>query len=417
MSTLSISSNSEGARLWSGSLSFATPEADFASASKKIHLSAQSKTSGPIWSSMMSFASPESDFVSASKIVHLREYSTDGKQAAWSGSLSFASPESDLVSASKMVHNSATSPNREWSRSFSFASPESDFVSAPQKVHNSRTLPTTEWSRSLSHASPESDFVSATEKVHNSTSASDNEWSQSLSFASPESDFVSAPETVHNSTSSAHDQWSQSLSFASPESDFVSAPQHVHQSNPADRSTHFEAAIQEIFESQHLYASPETATGFISYADMIDPEILETLVKKHSLREAIPQTVEEALNDERPIVITTAESPFRVVDVNGAWEGLCGYSREEAIGRNIGSLLQGPDTSMETANEMVRSLQENGFSDTVLTNYAKNGRSFENHLQIGMLPWDGGNTSSSDVYFVGVLNDISESNNERAAAM
>jgi len=72
---------------------------------------------------------------------------------------------------------------------------------------------------------------------------------------------------------------------------------------------------------------------------------------------------------------------------------------------------------MEKANEMVRSLQENGFSDTVLTNYAKNGRSFENHLQTGMIPWDGDNTSSSDVYFVGVLNDISESSNERVAVM
>lgn len=411
MSTVSISSSSERPRLWSGSLSFASPEADFVSSSKKTHLSTQSKNSGPAWSSMLSFASPDSDFVSASKKEHLREYTTDNTEATWSESLSVASPESDFVSASTTVHNSTTTSN-EWSGSLSFTSPESDFMSAPEEVHNSTS--NNEWSESLSFASPESDFMSASREVHNSKISS-NEWSESLSFASPESDFMSAPTTVHNSLTSVKDQWSQSLSFASPESDFASAPQTVHVSSSVDRSTNSDAVIQEIFESQHLYSSPETATGFISFADMIDEDIVESLLKKYSLRENIPKTVEDALNDERPIVITTSESPFRVVDVNGAWEGLCGYSREEAIGCNIGSLLQGPDTNVESANEMVRSLQENGYSDTVLTNYAKNGRSFENHIQIGMIPRD--SSSSDDLYFVGVLHDISGSNNETVAKM
>ena len=413
MSAVTISSNSERHRIWSGSLSFASPEADFVSFSKKTHLSTQSKNSGPAWSSMLSFASPDSDFVSASKTEHLREYTTDNKEATWSESLSVASPESDFVSAPTTVHNS-TSTSNEWSGLLSFASPESDFMSAPEEVHNSTSTSTSEWSGSLSFASPESDFKSAPKEVHNSTSTS-NEWSDSLSFASPDSDFMSADKTVHNSLTSVNDQWSQSLSFVSPESDFVSAPQTVHLSSITDKSAYFDADIQEFFESQRLYTSPETATGFMSFADMIDEDVLETLRKKYSLKENMPKTVEDALNDERPIVITTAESPFRVVDVNGAWEGLCGYSRDEAIGCNIGSLLQGPETNVESANEMVRSLQENGYSDTILTNYAKNGRSFENHIQIGMIPRD--TSTSNDLYFVGVLDDISGSNNERVATM
>jgi PAS domain S-box-containing protein len=249
------------------------------------------------------------------------------------------------------------------------------------------------------------------------TESKQNTWSKSLSFASPESDFASAPKSVHNSTIVDNDKWSGSLSFASPESDFVSAPRSVHTSSSVSESS-TDAVFEELFQSHYLYPSAETATGFVAYTEMVDEATIDTLLKNHSLKETLPKTVKDALNDERPIVITTAKSPFRVVDVNGAWEGLCGYSREEAIGCNIGSLLQGPDTNMESANAMVRSLQENGVSETVLTNYAKNGKSFENHLQIGVIPVDDGDTSSSnDVFFVGVLNNISQSSNESVAAM
>ena len=188
---------------------------------------------------------------------------------------------------------------------------------------------------------------------------------------------MSAPETVHLSTTARNNEWSESLSFASAESDFVGSPEILH-----------------------------TATS-----------ARDTVLKRHSLIETLPKTMTDALNDERPIVVTTVDSPFRVVDVNGAWEGLCGYRREEAIGRSLGSLLQGPDTDMESANKLVRSLQENGFSETVITNYAKNGRRFENHVQIGIIPVAENChiSSANDAYFVGVLNDISESSSEKVA--
>mmetsp|Transcript_14612 Transcript_14612/g.40609 ORF Transcript_14612/g.40609 Transcript_14612/m.40609 type:complete len:362 (+) Transcript_14612:78-1163(+) len=331
-------------------------------------------------------------------------FSTD-----WSGNLSFASPEADFVSAPKAVHmetsNSSVTffpcerTNPTWSRNLSFSTPESDFVSAPQTTHLGISTP------SLSNFSP-----------HHTN----QNWTETISFATPESDYVSAPEEVHassrvaiscSSSNAVKRTWSQTLSFASPESDFTFASETESPTN---------STFQELFQNHHLYISPETATGCIAYNEMLDEATKDMILKKIALKESIPKTMEDALNDERPVIVTSAESPFRVVDVNGAWEGLCGYRRDEAIGRNLRSLLQGSETDIETANNAVRSLREIGFSEAVLTNYTKNGREFQNHLKLGKIPaTDSGDRSSSsnDIYFVGVLHDMGSQNKERVVSL
>ena len=275
------------------------------------------------------------------------------------------------------------------------------------------------WSESLSFASPESDFTNSSKTMSvSSTDRSDQpNWSSTLSFASPESDFVSAKVSQvesHYDTTNTRATWSERISFATPESDFVSAHESDHLSTTSSsRGTSIDSTFQEIFSAHQLYPSLESATGFIAYTEMIDDKIRQDLLKTISLKESLPKTMDDALHDERPIVITTTESPFRVVDVNDAWESLCGYRRDEAIGRNIGTLLQGPDTDVESANKMVNSLQQNGFSEITLTNYAKNGRSFKNHIRVGVLS----TTSDNDAYFVGVLHDVDNHSTQKLAAL
>jgi len=330
-----------------------------------------------------------------------------------------------LFKSMSTVSNSSRRNLPVWTESLSFASPESDFVSGKSVSHSSSIPFGTAWSQTLSFASPESDFVSASKMEHMvqsyDTKSNEKNWSESLSFASPESDFVSASsEATDTSTTVPKEQWSEFLSFASPESDFVSASENEHlTSSAANKRPNIHSSLEVLFDTHLLYPSPETATGFLAYSEMVDEKMLETVLQRHYLKESIPKTMKDALNDQRPIVITTIESPFRVVDVNGAWEGLCGYRREEAIGRNLGSLLQGPDTNMAVANELVRSLKKNGISETFITNYAKNGRRFENHIQIGMVSaTDNSNVaSSSDAYFVGVLSDISNNGSQKVGAL
>lgn len=119
----------------------------------------------------------------------------------------------------------------------------------------------------------------------------------------------------------------------------------------------------------------------------------------------LPRTLEEALspsNHDRAIVITETSVPFRIVDVNTAWEGLCGYSFVECQGKTLGSLLQGPETDRSAVTAVVSNLLRGEEGGAVLTNYTKDGRPFRNRLRVGPL-MDGDHQTA---YFIGVLQEI-----------
>lgn len=116
----------------------------------------------------------------------------------------------------------------------------------------------------------------------------------------------------------------------------------------------------------------------------------------------LPRTLEDALRpSNRAIVITEASVPFRIVDVNTAWEGLCGYSFVECQGKTLGSLLQGPETDRSAVTAVVSTLLRGEEAGAVLTNYTKDGRTFRNRLRVGPI-MDGGHAT----HFVGVLQEI-----------
>ena len=150
-----------------------------------------------------------------------------------------------------------------------------------------------------------------------------------------------------------------------------------------------------------LVSSPESAIGVSHQAEYLNSEMKEQMssLYEHSL----PKTLSEALSDPRPIVVTSATSPFEIVDVNEAWVGLCGYSREEAKRQHLGQMLNGPETDVSVAREMVATLQREHYSHAILTNYTKAGRKFENRVQVGTLSSDDGETIK---YFVGLLEEI-----------
>jgi PAS domain S-box-containing protein len=116
----------------------------------------------------------------------------------------------------------------------------------------------------------------------------------------------------------------------------------------------------------------------------------------------LPRTIQEALHrSSRAIVVTEAVKPFRIVDVNKAWEDLCGYTYAEAKDKTLGSLLRGPDTESFTGDAMFAQLLRGEEAVATLTNYTKDYRAFRNRLQVGPL-MDG-----SDVtHFVGVLQEV-----------
>eukprot|EP00554_Chaetoceros_debilis_P015164 CAMPEP_0194122760 /NCGR_PEP_ID=MMETSP0150-20130528/51947_1 /TAXON_ID=122233 /ORGANISM="Chaetoceros debilis, Strain MM31A-1" /LENGTH=106 /DNA_ID=CAMNT_0038815745 /DNA_START=126 /DNA_END=443 /DNA_ORIENTATION=+ len=97
---------------------------------------------------------------------------------------------------------------------------------------------------------------------------------------------------------------------------------------------------------------------------------------------ALPNNLVEASipNDERAIVITEANKPFKIVSVNSSWEQLCGYSQNECKGRTL-ECIQGERTNRAAVSAVVQKvLSRDTESYTVLKNYHKNGREFQNKL-------------------------------------
>lgn len=303
-----------------------------------------------------------------------------------------------------------------WSQTLSFAQAESDFSASD------RHYAPPQWSHTMNYASPESDFsasdrfVSADDNVATRTLKT---WSGALSFASPESDFVSAPMTalgvIHKGEMLQETNPDKKL-FAGHDSslsskDLVEAPEtalgvvHAAKFETSSRRPRVVAAFDL---SQPLWSSPESASGSVSILEMLTDNLKKELLAHTAAKDALPHTVAEAMEDDRPIVITSAKAPFQVYDVNAAWEGLCGYTREEARNQTIAKLLQGPSTDNRTAREMIEYLQRTGYSEAVLTNYKKNGDSFTNHIQVGVVQDESTDDGSPELFFVGILEEIGE---------
>jgi hypothetical protein len=116
-----------------------------------------------------------------------------------------------------------------------------------------------------------------------------------------------------------------SLSFATDESEFK---QNLSQLFPDERMVDQQLAISK--------------DQLRNYAKKIQTSIVPD-------NEPLPRTLQDALRrSSRAIVITEAVKPFRIVNVNKAWENLCGYSYVEAKDMTLGSLLSGPETDRLT---------------------------------------------------------------------
>lgn len=121
----------------------------------------------------------------------------------------------------------------------------------------------------------------------------------------------------------------------------------------------------------------------------------------------LPRSLRDALRpSSEAIVITESAMPFRICNVNGPWEGLCGYSYTDSKGKSLGSLLSGEETDTCSVTALIHQLFVHGEeATTVLTNYTKEGRKFRNRLRVGPI-YD---ENTGDVsHFIGVLKEVSE---------
>jgi PAS domain S-box-containing protein len=123
---------------------------------------------------------------------------------------------------------------------------------------------------------------------------------------------------------------------------------------------------------------------------------------------SLPKTLEDALrpSTKRAIVVTETTKPFRICNVNKAWENLCGYAFVESKGRSLGSLLKGEETDQLAVSALLNQLMRGEEATTVLTNYTKQGRKFRNRLHVG--PLYENRNSDQPTHFVGVLKEVAD---------
>jgi PAS domain S-box-containing protein len=223
-----------------------------------------------------------------------------------------------------------------------------------------------------------------------------------LSFASPESDFYTNAfasfsgsdvgvrrDYIHHIPMMSHhrENMAYALSFASPDSDF-SSPLIV-------------ALLDERMKQQLEYSLTH---GFVSRET--HPDFVGSILQKQDdlVHEApLPSTLAAALrsDDPRAIVVTEAHAPFRIVSVNPAWETLCGFQLSECQGQTL-KCIQGPETNQSAVTALMSQLLRGEEAGTVLTNYTKYGRKFQNRIRVRPLK----DEFSRITHFVGVLREV-----------
>lgn len=124
-----------------------------------------------------------------------------------------------------------------------------------------------------------------------------------------------------------------------------------------------------------------------------------TLAKKPSLLERVSRFADTTTE---PVVVT-AGTDGSILYCNDSWVTMCGYTREEALGRTNRELLQGADTDMVVGRELSAALAEGATEvNATLWNYKKGGEGFWNDLQVQRL--DGVGTECT--LFVGFLKEV-----------
>eukprot|EP01083_Nonionella_stella_P089529 249809_1 len=324
------------------------------------------------------------------------------KQANFSNEISFASPESDFSASHILMkstytdfdhqhkeqseHEEVYNVNQEWSGNLSFSSPESDFTSGSHFATQSNIHQESNEEKAAKEiAEVKEQFFQNLEK----SLPEKNDVAYSLSFASAESDFCN-PELAEllNERQKAQLENTTSLTNLSNHTD----------SNQISSMVNWDQVNAPMIQKKEHQGSEEGA-------NTVEYQELRAHGDLLSHEEPLPRNMVEATieDDARAIVITEAEMPFRIVNVNSAWEGLCGYTKDECNGLTL-SCIQGPDTNQTAVTALMSQLLRGEEAGTVLMNYRKDGSKFLNRLRVGALRDD----KNTITHFVGVLKEVQE---------
>jgi len=138
-----------------------------------------------------------------------------------------------------------------------------------------------------------------------------------------------------------------------------------------------------------------------------NPLHLQRIKETNNSSSPLPKTFDEGkikLSHDA-LVVTEKAAPFRIVTVNPAWEQLCGFSKEESVGKTL-SMLQGPETDNAAVTAVIAQMLKGEEAGTEIINYDKSGRKFHNRLSLGSLRSP---VTNETTHFVGLLKEVDQS--------
>ena len=103
----------------------------------------------------------------------------------------------------------------------------------------------------------------------------------------------------------------------------------------------------------------------------------------------IPNTVQACQRSfDKPMVMTLAEGPYTIIQVNQLWENMTGYTAEDVVGKTSCSILQGPLTEKSSLHDLMNEVRFKRAASVMLLNYKKNGEKFRNFIVVYPLSTD-----------------------------
>ena len=102
--------------------------------------------------------------------------------------------------------------------------------------------------------------------------------------------------------------------------------------------------------------------------------------------------------------IVICDNDRKVVWVNAAFSFLTGYELNEMVGRNLGPLLQGPNTDKDTVQQIRNALNKGQNIDKEILNYHKDGSEYWTNLLISPIRDSAGRIT----HILGIQNDITK---------
>jgi PAS domain S-box-containing protein len=103
----------------------------------------------------------------------------------------------------------------------------------------------------------------------------------------------------------------------------------------------------------------------------------------------VPNTVQTCQRSfGMPMVMTLADRPHTIIQVNKLWEDMTGFKAEDVVGRASCRVLQGKETETPNLDLLVSDINHKRPTNVALTNYTKSGKRFQNHINVYPLSTD-----------------------------